>query len=75
VEKKLLGYHFRTHPKLDLHHIKKISEFQPKIFYKPSNIDGALIKGRRGSVYRQQEQIPTSRFQGHSGGDGRTVLQ
>jgi hypothetical protein len=43
---------------------KKNPEFQPKIVCKPSNIDVALIKGRRGSVYRQQQRIPTSRFQG-----------
>jgi hypothetical protein len=34
---------------------------------KPSNIDVALIKRRHGSVYRQQQQMPSSRFQGHSG--------
>jgi hypothetical protein len=33
-------------------------QFQPRIVCKPSNIDAALVKGCRGSVYRQQQQIP-----------------
>jgi hypothetical protein len=51
-EKKQLVYHFRAHPKLDPHHFfgRKNAEFQPNIVCKPSNIDVALIKGRRGSV-------------------------
>jgi hypothetical protein len=47
-------------------------EFQSKIICKPSNINVALIKGRRGSIYWQQQWIPTSRFRGHIGADGRT---
>jgi hypothetical protein len=30
VKTKLLGYHFRAHPKLDPHHLGD-AEFQPKI--------------------------------------------
>jgi hypothetical protein len=84
VKTKLIGYHFRAHPKFDPHHFvwffgvffEKNAEFQPKIVCKPSNIDVALIiKDRRGSAYRQQQRIPTSIFQGRSGAYGRTKLQ
>jgi hypothetical protein len=49
------------------------SEFQPKIVCKPSNIDVVLIKGRRETVYRQQQRIRTS-ISSNNGGSPITPL-
>jgi hypothetical protein len=75
---KKIGYHFRAHPKLDPHHffVEKMLNFSLKPFVNHQiSVLRVLIKGCRGSVYRQQQRIPTSRFKGRNGADGRIILQ